>query len=188
MYPSSAISEVPSEQPRIESPPTHFAWIVRRVGSGLVLGSMAAFVASGIFEEHFPLILGVLAAGVAGAFLLWKTNHTGEYVEETDHFEIDWHKLGQNLSGFGRSIGAFGKRSLHRVYRFVSRLCFSVIIGLGSGLAMLGVAATDQPNDWQIEVLQRTGPPIGQAALIMGSVLLITAITWFLLGLRKAEP
>ncbi len=187
MYPSSAFSEVPSEQPRIESPPTHFAWMVRRVGSGLVLGSIAAFVACGIFEET-PLILGVLAAGVAGAFLLWKTNNIEGYVEEIDHFEIDWHKLGKNLSGFGRSIWSFGKRSLHRVYRFVSRLCFSVVIGLGSGLAMLGVAATDQPNDWQIEVLERTGPPIGQAALIMGAVLLITATTWFLLGLRKAEP
>ncbi|WP_166830793.1 hypothetical protein [Thalassoroseus pseudoceratinae] len=159
--------------------------MVRRVGAGLLLGAVAVFAACGILDEEFPLVLGVIAAGGAGTFLLWRSGQFGGYGDEVEHFEINWQAIGERLLRAGQSLGAFGKRSVRRLYLFVSRLCFSAIIGLGTGLVMLGTAAMNDPNSWQYETLQRIGPPIGQSALMAGCVLLITMATWYLLGLRK---
>lgn len=74
-----------------------------------------------------------------------------------------------------------------RFSRLVMRILFCLIAGVGTGLVVAGSFALKSPEVWDLEKIQRTGPPLGPVLLSIGIALLTAEVFLLSFVIRPAR-
>lgn len=74
-----------------------------------------------------------------------------------------------------------------RFSRLLMRILFCLIAGIGTGLVVAGSFALKSPEVWDLEKIQRTGPPLGPVLLSIGIALLTAEVFLLSFLIRPAR-